>query len=457
MKTAALSFKSNVVFEKINRQSSHSSLLDSAGATMVSESVHRSWVKSQDTLISYGRSMLAVCGPLLRRRRETLMSLFASVFLLVLYFMYMHLHTTTQILGYGSYSPNGQALSNAEIAVEQQQQDNLIPHKIWQIFLTPPLGGENFTIDPIFLGDTASWIARNPDYTYTLVSSKHADDFMQAHFSGNHDILHIYNSLRNPGMKSDFLRYLILYVEGGTYADTDVYAHKPVDAWIPAEFRSRAKVVVGVEFDRLDNQNWGEVHPDLQFCQWTIAAAPGHPLFMHMTYRAMDALRDLERTRNKTLSQLHVEGWDVINSTGPASWTDAVFEQLQTVDPDLTQLRQLSGMREPRLYGDILVLPIDSFGMGQPHSNSTNDGTVPETALIEHNFRGSWRMMEQDDMAQETDDEEWAKENLGWEGDRESPDREETPLARPERARKRETKEIYDRMMMMLINEIGET
>lgn len=98
-----------------------------------------------------------------------------------------------------------------------------------------------------------------------------------------------------------------------------------------------------------------------------------------------------------------------MNSTGPAAWTDAVFEQIQMVDPNITDLRNLSGMAEPRLYGDILVLPIDGFGMGQIHSNSTSDGTIPEAALIRHMFRGSWRTSEPSE--EESEEENKGEEN----------------------------------------------
>ena len=32
-------------------------------------------------------------------------------------------------------------------------------------------------------------------------------------------------------MKSDFLRYLILYIKGGIYSDTDVRCKKPIEKW----------------------------------------------------------------------------------------------------------------------------------------------------------------------------------------------------------------------------------
>lgn len=67
-----------------------------------------------------------------------------------------------------------------------------------------------------------------------------------------------------------------------------------------------------------------------------------------------------------------------------------MFEQLQKGDPKLRGLKELSGMKEPRLIGDILVLTIDGFGMGQPHSHSTADGSIPDAALAKHGFRHSW-------------------------------------------------------------------
>lgn len=47
----------------------------------------------------------------------------------------------------------------------------------------------------------------------------------------------------------------------------------------------------------------------------------------------------------------------------------------------------------PRLYGDVVILPVDAFGMGQMHSNSTHDGAIPDAALLRHRFRGSWRAL----------------------------------------------------------------
>lgn len=49
----------------------------------------------------------------------------------------------------------------------------------------------------------------------------------------------------------------------------------------------------------------------------------------------------------------------------------------------------MSALKEPTLFGDILILPIDGFGTGQPHSSNLKDGNA-ETALVEHSFGMSW-------------------------------------------------------------------
>lgn len=204
-------------------------------------------------------------------------------------------------------------------------------------------------------------------------------------------MVEVYNNLPNVGMKSDLLRYLILDVEGGVYTDTDTIALKPIDVWVPPEYRDKARLIVGIEFDRRDGGAWADIPHWLQFCQWTIAAAPDHPVFKRMVARILHSVDELQKVHDAPIEQLHPGSFEVMNSTGPAAWTDVVFEQLQEYDPSLTSLKDLSFMTAPKLYGDILVLTIDGFGMGQAHSHSTNDGTIPEAALMRHLFRGSWR------------------------------------------------------------------
>lgn len=218
-----------------------------------------------------------------------------------------------------------------------------------------------------------------------------ADGFIRQHYSQEPEIISTYENLTNVGMRSDLLRYLILDIEGGVYTDTDTVALKSIDEWVPPALRDQVRLIVGIEFDRQDGEAWADIPHWLQFCQWTIAAAPRHPVFRRMVSRILQSIHDLAAEHETTVHGIVPSDFEVLNSTGPAAWTDVVFEQLQEFDPSLNTTADLSFMTEPQLYGDILVLPIDGFGMGQHHSHSTHDGTVPDGALMRHLFRGSWR------------------------------------------------------------------
>lgn len=306
----------------------------------------------------------------------------------------------------GHSLPNGpQSLDWLATAGQNSKPDasRLIPPKIWQILLSKNdgLNKKPVVFDADQLQDASSWLAMNADYTYTLMSDKKSDEFVSSHFANEPKIVETYKNLSNVGMKSDLLRYLILGTEGGVYTDTDTVALKPIDYWVPRRYRDKVRLIVGIEFDRRDGGAWADIPHWLQFCQWTIAAAPGHPVFRKMVERVLQSVDELSDKYNVPLDQLHPGSFEVMNSTGPAAWTDVVFEQLQEYDPSLESTKDLSFMTKPELYGDILVLTIDGFGMGQSHSHSTNDGTIPEAALMRHLFRGSWRDPEPEEHSDE--------------------------------------------------------
>lgn len=258
----------------------------------------------------------------------------------------------------------------------------------------PP--SEPYILDPESLGDSRSWLAQNPGFQYNLLGAAAAEQFVLSRFRHNKAIIKMYQALRNPGMKTDFLRYLILFAEGGVYSDLDTWAFKPIDAWVPQELRGRVGAIIGLEFDQLDGDPWPGFGDEpsymthmVQFCQWTFAATPGHPFLASMIRRTMEKIESLATSHQSPLSELNVTGYEVVTSTGPAAWTDAVFEEIQKADPEIRSLTELSNLTETRLLGDILVLTIDGFGMGQPHSQSTPDPSDP-AVLVKHNFRQTW-------------------------------------------------------------------
>ncbi|KAI0813521.1 hypothetical protein GGR55DRAFT_634851 [Xylaria sp. FL0064] len=356
--------------------------------------------------IKYAKSLRQHCDTVFRMIRISRNPMPFGVLIFLVIIFLLSLRSGTLPFTSPTSFQNGHSLSTSETEPSSSvvltttytlpftfSRDHHIPTKIWQIMLPRNGNAADAPVDPQSLVDTTSWLAQNPGYGYVLVGQREADYFINTHFSGDAKILGAWQALKNPGVKSDLLRYLMLFIEGGVYTDIDTEALKPIDLWVPEEYRDRANVVIGIEWDQLDGGPWAEIPHRLQFCQWTIAAAPGHPLFMKMAYHTLHALERLAADHNTTLENLELSSVEVMMSSGPASWTDVVLEELKEIDHNVTDVTDFSGMKPtgPRLYGDILILTIDGFGMGQPHSNSTNDDTIPEAALLRHKFRGSWR------------------------------------------------------------------
>lgn len=306
------------------------------------------------------------------------------------------------------------------------------PRKIWQIFFNPRDSTFQYphSTNLDILHDTRSWIGLNPGYQYKLmgIGLDSGDSYVIKHFSHDKSIIDTYFALRNPGLKTDLLRYLILWIEGGIYSDLDTWTFKPVDAWVPEHMIGQVGAIVGIEWDRMDGKPWpafdngpSDMTHDVQFCQWTLAGAAGHPLFKNAAITSVERIAALAAARQESITDLnptrHVRQGittsffcpvtfplvvdldrfdetnteqEVVTTTGPSAWSDVVFEYLHKVDLNFTEPRELSGLTEPRLVGDVLVLTIDGFGMGQPHSHSTSDGSTPDAALVKHGFAGTW-------------------------------------------------------------------
>lgn len=109
-----------------------------------------------------------------------------------------------------------------------------------------------------------------------------------------------------------------------------------------------------------------------------------------MVENVVDRLEDLCALKNTTIEHLQMTQLEILNSTGTALWSETIFKELQAADRSLKQPLDLSGLKEPRLFGDILVLPIDGIAYGVPHSGASVD-EIPDTAIVQHHFHGSWR------------------------------------------------------------------
>ena len=138
-----------------------------------------------------------------------------------------------------------------------------------------------------------------------------------------------YYALPLPILKADFFRYLILLARGGIYADIDTEALKPAHQWLPETSPANTVgLVIGIEADptRDDWSMWYSRR--IQFCQWVIRAKVGHTVLLETVVRITEIT--LKKKREGKLGGDGFGTVNIIEWTGPAVWTDAVFRVMNS-------------------------------------------------------------------------------------------------------------------------------
>lgn len=173
-----------------------------------------------------------------------------------------------------------------------------------------------------------TWEAKNPGWRHVLWS----DDDITAHIAAHHPELVPASQEMQPVQRADLFRYMILYDVGGVYADLDVACVVPIDRWAKTYGRAHhvsgdPGLIVGFEQISSERADWAEWYArEFQFSQWTIAAQPGHPVLrgvldlIRRFFAGDKALRETARGNFTTA--------DVLESTGPGIWTDAVVNYM---------------------------------------------------------------------------------------------------------------------------------
>ncbi|KAF5482702.1 Initiation-specific alpha-1,6-mannosyltransferase [Colletotrichum fructicola] len=353
---------------------------------------------------------------------------FALVILLLLALIFHSLTasalwTLTPTSFYRLKSPSG-----SEPAEQVIDPNTLLPHippKIWQVSILPDSIDSQ---DPIQPPPYASnWLSLHPSFAYTIVNAAGAlaavarlEKLFQSqknnvnHLSSNwassvqkrrsrrniQDDLRpetfkttqLYTAIAQPVMQADFVRYALLALEGGVYSDSDTYPLRPLRDWVPQEFRNHTQLIVGIEADSQPPVE-GTTYP-VQFGQWTIAGAKGHPVFLRMLRRILGEVRwRTEGFPTDSIAEQDIQAdftnEDILKVSGPAGWTEEIYEYLSDATETSFTWRNLTGLEHPMLIHDVLVLPIDGFATGVPHSGASMEPS--DLTMVKHDFLGSWK------------------------------------------------------------------
>jgi alpha 1,6-mannosyltransferase len=263
--------------------------------------------------------------------------------------------------------------------------DTKFPAYIWQTWKEKP-DAPDFK----FKDEEASWTAAHPGFVHEVITDDVAVTLLTMLYASVPEVLEAYHALPLPVHKADFFRYLILFARGGIYSDIDTYAIRSAIEWLPEEIpRETVGLVIGIEADP-DRPDWAEWYSRrIQFCQWTIQAKPGHPVLRDIISRITKATLALKKSNQ--LSSIGQQG--VIELTGPAIWTDVIFDYFNDArffkmdeSKEKIDYKQFTGMETRKRVGDVAVLPITSFSPGVEQMGSKADDDP--MAFVKHYFEG---------------------------------------------------------------------
>jgi alpha 1,6-mannosyltransferase len=265
--------------------------------------------------------------------------------------------------------------------------DSKTPAYIWQTWKFTPAQGE---FADIFREAEASWSIHHPSFVHEVITDNVAVHLIRHLYASVPEVLEAYNSLPLPVLKADFFRYLILLARGGIYSDIDTSALKGAADWIPKDVPANSYgMVIGIEADP-DRPDWAQWYSRrIQFCQWTIQSKPGHPVLVDVV--ANITRETLNRKKSGTLSKDHK---GIIEFTGPAVWTDSIFNyfnnpeffDMSTSNGNITW-ENFTGMKAPKKVGDVIVLPITSFSPGIKTMGAGEEDDA--MAFVKHQFEGT--------------------------------------------------------------------
>jgi mannosyltransferase OCH1-like enzyme len=264
------------------------------------------------------------------------------------------------------------------------------PRKIWQTWKVDPLGFEQRDLDR-----ARSWTGKNPGYRYEVLTDGNEMPYVEYHFGpegfDRPDIVNFYREVQAAIVKADLLRYIVMYAEGGVYADIDVEDLKPVQRFIPVRYNERdIDMVIGVE---IDEPYWRD-HPILgpksrSFCQWVFMSKPRNPVMLRLIEQIMSWLKKVARKQGVPLGDVKLDFDEIISGTGPSAFTEAILKEMNVQNPGSHKITwdDFHDMDESRIVGRTLVLTVEAFAAGQGHSQSgTHDARA---ALVKHHYHAS--------------------------------------------------------------------
>ena len=187
----------------------------------------------------------------------------------------------------------------------------------------------------------------HPSWQHEFYQDKDCRSFIAGNMP---ELLDVYDNLQLAVQKADLFRLIVIYVQGGFYADIDIELKLPLDPLLNHScVFAEEKVLDDKSRDELGHKN------AIRIANYMFAAAPGHEFIAHLINRIVSLYAGIVTNEN-----------DVLNTTGPGMLT-RLFH-------DYPNKQQITIIKNNNQYCD------------KCQQNSCHFG-----AYAYHHHQGSWR------------------------------------------------------------------
>jgi len=242
------------------------------------------------------------------------------------------------------YEPTDVRVKLAD-AFPYEKNSEPLPRQIWQMWKNDDIKSLDKGLQDLI----ATWRdQRGVDkggFKYELLGDDRLNSIVVQEFNKVPEVIEAFHKFPTIILKSDLMRYLLVFAYGGVYSDIDTSLTTDLDQWLTYNNtyvqENKIGMVLGIESYR-DDKRWIQQMPrKLQFCQWTLQGKKGHPFLRELIYRIVDLGLNHYDSKTKILSK-NGKKYDmndgsptkydgIMEWTGPAMFTDVVFDYLNEV------------------------------------------------------------------------------------------------------------------------------
>ncbi|QPG74697.1 hypothetical protein FOA43_002030 [Brettanomyces nanus] len=201
-----------------------------------------------------------------------------------------------------------------------------VEKNIWQIWRTSNISETDFPESCVPLVER--WKDANKEYEHHVLSLEDAENMVKSELGAISEITEALRLMPDDRVRLEFLKYLVIYIKGGVYADIDTINIKPIKHW---KLMNETSLVTGIMSD-YNHIGWYNFFNRRMVLSNSIFVAKAHhpmlaQLIARITCICITQQKLITATNwTRVLGAYDINGDPVVQFTGPSIFTDVFFD-----------------------------------------------------------------------------------------------------------------------------------